>query len=70
MARRARKAGSTSSDEKQDLAAIAIIKSSGILNRNAKLDAIIKLSEQLHTEAQAGGHVFIFTNVVFRKCPF
>ena len=70
MARKARKSGSASVERKRDLAAIAIIKSSGILNPDAKLDAIIKLSEQLNTEARAGGHVFIFSNVVFRECPF
>jgi hypothetical protein len=55
---------------KRDLAAIAMIKASGILNPNAKLDDVLRLSERLSTEALAGGHTFIFRNVVFSECPF
>ena len=59
-----------SEQRKADLAAIAMIKASGILNPNAKLDDILRLSERLSSEAAAGGHTFIFRNVVFSECPF
>jgi hypothetical protein len=54
----------------RDLAAIAMIKASGILNPNVKLDDLLRLSERLNREAAAAGHIFIFRNVVFRECPF
>jgi hypothetical protein len=68
--RRSKPTSVASSQRKQDLEAIALIKSSGILNPNAKLDEVLKLSERLTAEAQAKGHVFIFRNVVLVECPF
>jgi hypothetical protein len=47
-----------------------MIKASGILSPSAKLDDILKLSERLSSQALAGGHTFIFRNVVFSECPF
>lgn len=56
-----------------DAKALALIKASGILNSNAELDEILKLTEQLGIEASPGvqtrGHIFIFREVVFIECP-
>jgi hypothetical protein len=67
--RRAKPASAASPPRKQDLDAIALIRSSGILNPNARLDEVLKLTERLNAEAQAKGHVFIFRNVVLVECP-
>ena len=70
MAKRsAKSAGAVTAERKRDLEAIALIRSSGILNPDVKLDAVLKLSEQLNAEAQAKGHIFIFRNVVLVECP-
>jgi hypothetical protein len=55
---------------KRDAAAIAMIQASGLLNPNATLDDILKVSEQLKARAAPAGAVFIFTQFVFRDCPF
>jgi len=68
MAKRVRQP--PSSLDKRDLKAIALIRASGVLSKDAKLDEVIKLSERLGAEAQARGHIFIFRNVVLSKCPF
>jgi hypothetical protein len=70
MATSAAKSRRASEQRKRDLAAIAMIKASGILSPSAKLDDILKLSERLSSQALAGGHTFIFRNVVFSECPF
>jgi hypothetical protein len=70
MATSAAKSRRASGQRKRDLAAIAMIKASGILSPSAKLDDILKLSERLSSQALAGGHTFIFRNVVFSECPF
>jgi hypothetical protein len=71
MARQSAKPqAAAAAQRKRDLEALALIKSSGILKPNAKLDAVLKLSGRLGAEARARGHIFIFSNVVFRECPF
>ena len=71
MARRSSKPqAAAAAQRKRDLEALALIKSSGVLKPNAKLDAVLKLSERLGAEARARGHIFIFRNVVFLECPF
>ena len=67
--RRATSQDAISAQRKRDLEAIALIRSSGILNPNAKLDEVLKLSEQLTAQAADGGHIFIFRNVVLIECP-
>jgi hypothetical protein len=57
-------------DRKRDAAAIALIKKSGVLNRDATLDDILKFSERLNARAAPAGAIFIFTQFVFRDCPF
>jgi hypothetical protein len=70
MAKRSvKRSKGTSVQRKRDLKAIALIKSSGILNPNAKLEAVLEASERLDAEAQARGHIFIFRNVVLAECP-
>lgn len=69
MGKRSTKSAAVTAERKRDLEAIALIRSSGILNPDAKLDAVLKLSEQLNAEAQAKGHIFIFRNVVLVECP-
>jgi hypothetical protein len=51
-----------------DSKALALIRASGILNPNAKLDRIMSLSGQIESKAQARGHIFIFRNVVLIGC--
>ena len=71
MAKRSTKpAAAAAAQHKRDLDAITLIRSSGILNPHAKLDEVLKLTERLNATTQAKGHIFIFTNVVFSKCPF
>jgi len=55
---------------KRDAAAIALIRQSGLLNPNATLDDILRVSERLKAGATAQSAVFIFTQFVFRDCPF
>lgn len=70
MATRPSKPRRTSEEWQRDVDALALIKDSGVLNPDAKLDDILKLSERLGTQARADGHVFIFRNVVLVECPF
>ena len=53
----------------RDLKAIAMIKKSGLLNPDAKLDEVLRASEQAATRSNRGGHIFIFRNVVLVECP-
>ena len=70
MPAKARKAGKVPDTRKRDAAAIALIRESGLLNPSATLDDVLKVSEQLRAGATAQGAVFIFTQFVFRDCPF
>lgn len=69
MAPRSSKSRRISEEWQRDIDAVALIRDSGVLNPDAKLDDILKLSERLSTEARARGHVFIFRNVVLVECP-
>jgi len=58
---------------KMDAKAIELIKSSGILNPNAKLDGLLRVAQELEPEAvdaKPRFHIFVFREVVFVKCPF
>jgi hypothetical protein len=54
--------------------ALALVRASGILNRNVKLDAILKASEQLGLGDEAarakGFHTFIFREFIVTEKPF
>jgi len=65
----AQEPGAAADQRRRDMEAMAMIRASGILNPNARLDDVLKLSERLGAQAQAG-HVFIFREVVFVECPF
>jgi hypothetical protein len=69
----ARKATTPAITAATDEKAIALIKASGILNPDAKLDGLLKVAQKFGTATPAAAprfHVFVFREVVFVKCPF
>lgn len=55
-----------------DAKAVELIKASGILNPDAKLDGLLRLAQELEPDVSAARprfHIFIFREVVFVKCP-
>jgi hypothetical protein len=68
-----RKRGATASED-ANARALGLIKASGILKPNVKLDAILKASEQLGLDDEAarpkGFHTFMFREFIVTKKPF
>jgi hypothetical protein len=68
---KSRKTSKSSPDRSNiDLKAIALIRQSGLLNPDAKLDEVLRFFEQTGTSAKSlsGAHLFIYTNYVFSGC--
>lgn len=58
----------SAAQRQRDAQAIELIRSSGILNPDAKLEDLLGLTDSL--TRQSPGHIFIFHEVVFIKCHF
>ena len=55
-----------------DAKAVELIRASGILNTDAKLDGLLRIAQELEPDISAAKprfHAFIFREVVFVKCP-
>lgn len=56
--------------QKSDIKALALIRASGVLNPDTKLDEIFSVAEKLGIEGKvARGTVFIYEGFIYDPCP-